>query len=167
MRSEAGESSESLTLTRLRRDFGSAVLETHSHQGDDTAVVPAERIAEISRYLRDNPDLRYDLLVDITAVDYLPRDPRFEVVYHFLSLANLTRVRLKARVSADDCEVPTLTGLWGCADWLEREVWDMFGVRFKGHPNLRRILMWQEFEGHPLRKDYPIRRRQPLVGPKN
>jgi NADH-quinone oxidoreductase subunit C len=158
---------ESLTLRKLREKFGAAVLETHSRQGDDTAIVPRERIVEISRFLKEDPELTYDMLVDITAVDYLPRQPRFEVVYHYLSLPNLYRVRLKVLVSEEDAEVPTLTELWGAANWLEREVWDMFGVRFKGHPSLRRILMWQEFQGHPLRKDYPIRKRQPLIGPKN
>jgi NADH-quinone oxidoreductase subunit C len=140
---------------------------THSHRGDDTAVVPAERIVEVSRFLRDDPQLDYSMLVDLTAVDYLPRIPRFEVVYHYLSLAKLHRVRVKVLVDEKAAIVPSLTGLWGCADWLEREVWDMFGIRFEGHPNLRRILMYEEFQGHPLRKDYPLRKRQPLIGPKN
>jgi NADH-quinone oxidoreductase subunit C len=158
---------QSLTLRKLGERFGGDILETHSHRGDDTAVVPPEKIVEVSRFLREDPELDYDMLVDVTAVDYLPHEPRFEVVYHYLSLEKLHRVRIKVRVSEASAEVPTLTGLWGCANWLEREVWDMFGIRFDGHPDLRRILMYEEFEGHPLRKDYPIRKRQPLIGPKN
>ncbi len=165
--SDRKEAETSRTLGKLRERFGGDILETHSHRGDDTAVVPQEKILEVSKFLKDDPALDYDLLVDITAVDYLPREPRFEVVYHFLSLDKLHRVRIKARVAEESAEVPTLTGLWGCANWLEREVWDMFGIRFTGHPDLRRILMYEEFEGHPLRKDYPIRKRQPLIGPKN
>ncbi len=156
-----------LTIRKLRDRFAGIILETRSFRGDDTVLIPKEDIIEVSRFLKEDDELGYDLLVDITAVDYLPRIPRFEVVYHFLSLRFLHRLRVKTRVHEDDPEVPTLCGLWGCANWLEREVWDMFGIRFSGHPDLRRILMYEEFKGHPLRKDYPIRKRQPLIGPKN
>jgi NADH-quinone oxidoreductase subunit C len=100
-------------------------------------------------------------------VDYQPRRPRFEVVYHFFSRENNWRVRIKVPLEEPDPEVDSLTSLWKNANWFEREAFDMFGIRFKGHPDLRRILMYPEFEGHPLRKDYPITRRQPLVRPKD
>jgi NADH-quinone oxidoreductase subunit C len=155
------------TLRRLSERFGEDILETHAFRGDDTAVVSPERLVDVCLFLRDEAGLDYDMLVDLTAVDDPGRDPRFEVVYHFLSLRHLHRVRVKVRVSEEDPCVDTLTPHWGCADWLEREVWDMFGVRFRGHPDLKRILMYEQFEGHPLRKDYPIDRRQPLIGPRD
>jgi NADH-quinone oxidoreductase subunit C len=96
-----------------------------------------------------------------------PASARFVVVYHFFSLAHKHRLRVEVPVDEDDAEVDSLTSLWGGADWLEREVWDMFGIRFRGHPDLKRILMYDEFEGHPLRKDYPVKKRQPLIGPVN
>ncbi len=92
---------------------------------------------------------------------------RFEVVYHFFSLPLKHRLRVKVPVEESDCEVDSLTSLWAGADWFEREVWDMFGIRFRGHPDLKRILMYAEFQGHPLRKDYPVNKRQPLIGPVN
>ena len=96
-----------------------------------------------------------------------PGTSRFAVVYHFYSLTHKHRLRLVVPVEEDDAEVDSLTLLWPGANWLEREVWDMFGIVFRGHPGLKRILMYEEFEGHPLRKDYPVKRRQPLIGPVN
>ena len=96
-----------------------------------------------------------------------PGKARFAVVYHFFSKAHKHRLRLVVPVEEADAEVDSLTALWAGANWLEREVWDMFGIRFKGHPDLKRILMYEEFEGHPLRKDYPVNKRQPLIGPMN
>ncbi len=96
-----------------------------------------------------------------------PAESRFAVVYHFYSTAQKHRLRLVVPVEEADAEVDSLTSLWPGADWLEREVWDMFGIKFRGHPNLKRILMYEEFEGHPLRKDYPVNKRQPLIGPVN
>jgi NADH-quinone oxidoreductase subunit C len=107
-----------------------------------------------------------NLLVDLTAVDFPERNPRFEVVAHLLSLDLGHRLRLKARVGGSDAsgaEIETLTSVWASANWLERECWDMFGIRFSGHPDLRRILLYPEFEGHPLRKDYAAHQTQPLV----
>ena len=108
--------------------------------------------------------------MDLTAVDYLKfpgreDGPRFDVVYHLYSITHNHRLRLKAALEQDDAVVATATGLWPIANWLEREVWDMFGIRFAGHPDLRRLLLYEEFVGHPLRKDYPMERRQPLIGP--
>ena len=158
-------------LARLRERLGDRVLETHAYRGDHTAVVSREGLAAALALCRDDSALDFNLLVDITAVDYLrfpgrEDGPRFEVVYHLYSIASQHRVRLKVPVEQDDPVVATASGLWPIANWLEREVWDMFGIRFDGHPDLRRLLLYEEFEGHPLRKDYPINRRQPLIGPK-
>ena len=158
-------------LARLRERVGGGVLETHDFRGDHTAVLSREAILDALDFCRDDPALAFDLLVDITAVDYLrfpgrEDGPRFDVVYHLYSTAHNHRLRLKVRVEQDDAWVPTACGLWPIANWLEREVWDMFGVRFEGHPDLRRLLLYEEFVGHPLRKDYPMDRRQPLIGPK-
>jgi NADH-quinone oxidoreductase subunit C len=157
-------------LARLRERFGARVLETHAHRGDHTAVVGREAIVDVLRFCREEADLAFEVLMDLTAVDYSAfpgreDGPRFEVVYHLYSIAHNHRVRLKVRLEEDDARVPTATALWPIADWLEREVWDMFGIRFEGHPDLRRLLLYEEFVGHPLRKDYPIDRRQPLIGP--
>lgn len=150
----------------LQKQFPADVLETQSLGGDETVVVYAPRWKDVARFLKDEPRADMDMLVDLTAVDYPSRTPRFEVVAHLYSLTKGHRLRLKARVgSADgeDAEIDTLTDLWASASWAERECWDMFGVRFRGHPDLRRILLYPEFEGHPLRKDYPADRIQPLV----
>jgi NADH-quinone oxidoreductase subunit C len=107
-----------------------------------------------------------DMLIDLTCVDFPDREPRFEVVAHLYSLNKGHRLRLKARVGneeGDDAEIDSVADLWASANWAEREAWDMFGVRFRGHPDLRRILMYPEFDGHPLRKDYPANKIQPLV----
>jgi NADH-quinone oxidoreductase subunit C len=158
-------------LERLRARLGASVVETHEHRGDATAVVDRAAIHDALRTCRDDGPLGFDVLMDLTAVDYQKYPgredgPRFEVVYHLYSLAHNHRVRLKTRVDEDDAVVPTAVDLWPIANWLEREVWDMFGIRFEGHPDLRRLLMYEEFVGHPLRKDYPITRRQPLIGPR-
>jgi NADH-quinone oxidoreductase subunit C len=158
-------------LDRLRSRFGAAVVETHAHRGDHTVVVERTAIGDVLRFCRDETDLAFDMLGDLTAVDYLKfpgreDGPRFEVVYHLYSVAHNHRIRLKAHVDEDDPVMPTAVALWPIANWLEREVWDMFGIRFDGHPDPRRLLLYEEFVGHPLRKDYPINRRQPLIGPK-
>ena len=160
----------SAILARLRGRLGARVLDTHEHHGDHTAVVAAEGIVDALRFCRDEPDLGFDMLMDLTAVDYLKYPgredgPRFDVVYHLYSVTHNHRVRLKAPVEQDAPSVPTATALWPIANWLEREVWDMYGIRFDGHPDLRRLLLYEEFVGHPLRKDYPMERRQPLIGP--
>ena len=154
-------------LTLLARSFPEGISEVLLSNGDATAVVAPGALASVMEFAKDDSRLRFNVLLDVTAVDYNGRDPRFEVVYHLLSLPNNQRLRIKVRVSGEKPSLDSMTRLWASADWLEREVWDMFGIEFVGHPNLKRILMYPEFEGHPLRKDYPIRRRQPLVGPKN
>jgi NADH-quinone oxidoreductase subunit C len=130
-------------------------------------VVKKEDILKICAFLKDDEALLYNFMMDLTAVDYLGREPRFEVVYHLYSLKYNQRVRIKARVSESDCTIDSIVSLWPGANWFEREAFDMYGVIFKGHPEMRRILLYEGFEGHPLRKDYPIKRRQPLIGPIN
>ncbi|MFA6599566.1 MAG: NADH-quinone oxidoreductase subunit C [Candidatus Omnitrophota bacterium] len=154
---------------KLKQKFPEAVLEVHAKHGDETAVVRREKLSEIAAFLKTDPEFQMNVLMDLTAVDGLGMnwDPRFEVVYHFYSVPKNHRLRLKVRVDAMDPVVSSLTPLWPGADWFECEVWDMFGIRFEGHPNLKRILMYDEFVGHPLRKDYPYSKRQPLIGPKN
>ena len=120
-----------------------------------TVYVPSDRLVETCRALRDTPALGFNVLAEVTAADYLPQVPRFEVVYHLLSIPNRSRLRLKVRV-ADGGTVPTVQGIWPSAGWPEREVWDMFGIVFAGHPDLRRLLMPEDWEGHPQRKDYPV-----------
>ena len=158
-------------LARLRERCGDRILATHDYRGDHTAVLSREGIVSALTFCRDDAALAFDLLVDLTAVDYSrfpgrEDGPRFEVVYHLYSVAHNHRVRLKVPVEQDDAVVPTASGLWPIANWQEREVWDMFGIRFDGHPDLRRLLLYEEFVGYPLRKDYPVNRRQPLIGPK-
>jgi len=157
-------------LAELQRRFGDAIVEIHDHSDDHTAVVERAALLAVLAHCRDDAALAFDVLMDLTAVDYLKfpgreDGPRFEVVYHLYSITHNHRLRLKVRVDEDDASVPSVVALWPIANWLEREVWDMFGVRFEGHPDLRRLLMYEEFVGHPLRKDYPISRRQPLIGP--
>lgn len=157
-------------LAGLKRRFGADLVETHDHGGDHTAVVARAALPRLLAYCRNELPLAFDVLMDLTAVDYLTYSgredgPRFEVVYHLYSIVHNHRLRVKVRVDEDDAVVPSAVPLWPIANWFEREVWDMFGVRFSGHPDLRRLLMYEEFVGHPLRKDYPIDRRQPLIGP--
>jgi len=151
-------------LERLQARFADQVEETHSNQGDDTAYVKRDKLVELLTFLRDDADLAFNLPVDLTVVDwYQKREPRFEVVYHLYSTTKKHRVRLKVRVDEDDARVPSSFPVWPGFDWFEREAWDLYGVRFEGHPNHTRIMMWEGFEGHPLRKDYPINKRQPLT----
>jgi len=154
-------------LALLAGRFPQDIIRAEVAHGDAQAVISAGALRSIMEYLKNDPRTLCNLLVDITAVDYLGREPRFEVVYHLLSLSLNQRLRVKVGVPGENPSLDSLAALWGNANWLEREVWDMFGIRFEGHPDLKRILLYPEFEGHPLRKDYPIRRRQPLVGPKN
>jgi NADH-quinone oxidoreductase subunit C len=154
---------------KLQNQFPQAIPEVHSQCGDETAYVKRENLFEVAQFLKTNADFDMNVLMDLTAVDGLWMDwsPRFEMVYHFYSLRHNHRLRIKVKVSENDLTVASLVPLWPIADWLEREVWDMFGIKFEGHPNLKRLLMYEEFVGHPLRKDYPISKRQPLIGPKN
>ena len=149
-------------LQRLVAQFGGKILESNGFRGDDEAVVaPADWLA-VARFLRDDPACAMDHFIDLTAIDYPEREQRFDVVLLVRSLEKKHRIRVKTRVR-DAEQLDSLVSVWKGADWTEREVFDMFGIRFKGHPDLRRILMYDEFVGYPLRKDYPKEKRQPLV----
>jgi NADH-quinone oxidoreductase subunit C len=157
-----------LALDKLRERFGAAILETHSQFGDDTAVVEPSAWKAVCTFLREDPALDFDMPVDLCGVDYPSRATagRMEVVMHLYSISQKHRIRLKARVGDEDmdgAELDSVTSIWAGMNWLEREVFDMSGVKFLGHPDLRRILMYPEFEGHPLQKTYPAELTQPLV----
>ena len=131
--------------------------------GDDCAFVDRGAVREVCRFLKSDPAMAFNLAPYITAVDYLGADPRFEVVYNLYSTSRNHRVRLRVKVPESDLVVQSVTPVWRGADWFERYCYDMYGIRFEGHPDLRRLLMYDEFVGYPLRKDYPLRARQPLV----
>jgi NADH-quinone oxidoreductase subunit C len=154
-------------LKLLLAECADAVRATHAHCGDATACVDRDRITDVLALLRDDPECEFEMLTDVTAVDYADEEPRFEVVYHLYSVAKNHRVRVKVRVPEEDPVIATAVPLYASANWMEREVFDLYGIRFDGHPDLRRILLYDEFEGHPLRKDYPKEKRQPLLGPRN
>jgi len=173
----------------LRETHPGAVLSTPSHRGDEVAVVRRERLVEVCRFLKDDPRAEMKLLAQIACVDLLTFakeatgggalasievpaydlehkpsvEPRFQVAYNLGCVTKPRRLRLRVELRSDDMKVPTVTGVWRTADWWERYIYDMFGVEFAGHPNLTRILLYPEFQGHPLRKDYPVRKRQLLV----
>ena len=164
----------SATLTALKSKFGDAVVSTSEDFGDQSAVVEAAKLVEIATWLRD--EARFDMPLFVTCIDRMGQpdrvrglsldeddpNPRFEVVYQLRSMASKETVRIKV-MCGDEPKCPSLTGLWRGLNWLERECFDMYGVDFEGHPDLRRIYMYEEFVGHPLRKDYPKEKRQPLV----
>jgi NADH/F420H2 dehydrogenase subunit C len=149
-------------IERLKTQFGGKILATSDFRGDDEAVVAPESWLEVARFLREDPELAFDHFIDLTAVDYPMREdlPRFDVLVFVRSMTKNHRVRLKTRVGEGQA-VPSLFAVWPGSSWAEREVFDMFGVTFEGHPDLRRILLYPEFQGHPLRKDYPIEKVQP------
>ena len=152
---------------KLKEKWPDVVLEIHDYRGDETVVIKREALLNLAHFIKEDPAFDMKVLMDLTAVDGLPMKwkPRFQVVYHFYSLSKNHRLRFKVPVEEKDAIVPSLVELWASANWFEREVWDMFGIRFDTHPDLRRILMYDEFVGHPLRKDYPYNKRQPLIGP--
>jgi NADH-quinone oxidoreductase subunit C len=150
-------------IDRLTTQFGDRLLETSEAFGDHEARVAVKDWVELARFIRDDRELRMDHFIDLTAIDYPERKTaRFDLVLMVRSSATGARVRVRTQVK-DGEEPGTLSGTWAGANWAEREVWDMFGIRFHGHPDPRRILLYNEFVGHPLRKDYPIDRAQPLV----
>jgi NADH-quinone oxidoreductase subunit C len=126
-----------------------------------TISVSRDDVVAIAGTLRDRADLRFDFLAELTAIDWWPREPRFELTYILVSVEHTARLRLKVRVHGEDAHVATVSPIWPAANWLEREVWDMFGIVFDGHPDLRRLLMAEDWEGHPLRKDYPVQINMP------
>ncbi len=153
---EPQENNKNAAVAKLREWDAQVVTEVLEFRGETTVVVPKQHLQRAADYLRSEPSLGFSFLSDITVLDRFPLEPRFEVNYHLLSPERKQRLRLKVRVAGTDAVVPTVTGIWPTANWHERENFDMFGIRFDGHPNLTRILMPDEWEGYPLRKDYPV-----------
>jgi NADH-quinone oxidoreductase subunit C len=149
-------------IEELKQKFQAKIKEISVQFGDEIVLIERDSLLDIVRFLKDRP-YSYIMLLDLTCVDYKGQEPRFEMVYHLYSIPNRQRLRIKVRLSEKDLWIDSLTSLWKNANWLEREVYDMFGVSFKGHPDLRRIFMYDGFEGHPLRKDFPLRKRQPRI----
>jgi len=155
-------------IDRINSQYRDSIIDSHSFREEQTITVMKNSIVDLLKFIRDDPKLDFNFLMDLTAVDYLNRkDDRFEVVYHLYSLKHNGRLRVKVPVNEDDCRIDSVSALWKTANWYEREVWDLYGIKFNGHPDMRRILLYEEFKGHPLRKDYPINKRQPLIGPLN
>jgi len=155
-------------IDRVKSKFTSIVIDSHNFRGDQTLTVKKGSELKLFTFLRDDPELDFNFLMDLTAVDYMDRkDERFEMVYHLFSLKHNGRLRIKIPVSEDNCTIDSICSIWKTANWYEREVWDLYGIKFNNHPDMRRILLYEEFKGHPLRKDYPINKRQPLIGPLN
>jgi NADH-quinone oxidoreductase subunit C len=145
--------SASTDATRLRELFGEKIVETVEFRGEQTLYVELAALHEVLKNCRE--DLGYEMVLDVSSVDHFGEDPRFEIVYEIASLDDSKHLRVKAKVSEED-EVPSATDLWAGADWHEREVWDMMGIPFSGHPNLKRILMWEGYPFFPLRTDFPL-----------
>jgi NADH-quinone oxidoreductase subunit C len=152
-----------MLIEKLNERFGAAILKSETANGDESITIARDTALEIFKSLRDEPGFEFNVLVDLTAVDWLERKPRFDVIYHLNSLTLTHRLRVKIGVEYPEPWAYSATPLWKSADWLERECFDMFGIDFRGHPDLRRILMYDSFEGHPLRKDYLYNKRQPIV----
>lgn len=144
------------TVEIIREQFGEAIQDVIEYHGEITVVVDSERIAEIALFCRDTEGLEFNLLSDVTAVDYYPNEPRFAVCYHLYSIFHRQRVRLKVYLAGEEPTVPSVMGVWPAANWQEREAYDMMGITFTGHTDLRRILMPTDWIGHPQRKDYPL-----------
>lgn len=147
---------DSLAVKKLNECDPQAVAEVISFRGETTIVIPRERLFPAANFLRSDAELAFSFLSDISAVDRFPLEPRFEVNYHIMSLKRRERLRLKVKVASQDPVVPSVTSVWPTANWHEREAFDLMGVRFEGHPKLTRILMPDDWEGHPHRKDYPV-----------
>ncbi|MGB9700652.1 MAG: NADH-quinone oxidoreductase subunit C [Thermodesulfobacteriota bacterium] len=142
---------------KINEKFPQSILATSSFRGEDTIILRAEDLLDICRYLHDDPEISFNYLTDLCGVDYFPREPRFEVVYHLCSLKTRCRLRLKVPLPGESPQLASVTSIWQGAEWLEREVYDLLGITFVGHPDLRRILLPPDWQGHPLRKDYPLR----------
>lgn len=150
-------------LATLEGAFPGKILESSTIHGIAAIVLHRADAPTIFPELHDNSNFAFNLLSDLTAVDLLGQEPRFELVYQLYSIPLNQRLQIKIRVPEEDAWAHTVSSVWKSGNWLEREIWDMFGITFKGHPDMRRILMYEEFRGHPLRKDYPVAKRQPLV----
>ena len=148
-------------LDALAESFPGQTEDISTH-GDDAILIKREILLDIIKFLKDGP-YAFTMLLDLTCVDYPGQEERFQMVYHVFSLTTNQRLKIKASLPEKEPVIDSLTSFWKNANWLEREVYDMFGVQFKDHPDLRRIFMWDEFEGYPLRKDYPLRKHQPRI----
>jgi NADH-quinone oxidoreductase subunit C len=153
---EPSSQSANVVAECLRSWDPKAVAEVIEFRGETTIVVPRELLRAAAEQCRGKAKLRYNLLTDATCVDHYPVEPRFELNYHLVSIPRREKVRLRVRVSGNDPVVDSLVPVWPGANWLEREIFDLFGIRFTGHPDLRRILLPEDWEGHPLRRDYPV-----------
>ncbi len=143
-------------VARLLSWNPAALADAKFDRAELTIVIDRAHIREACSVLRDDPALQFNFLSDITCVDWYPAEPRFEVVYQLLSLARKQRLRLKVKLAVSDARVDSIVPVWPAANFFEREVFDLFGIHFEGHPYLRRIMMPENWEGHPLRKDYPV-----------
>lgn len=155
-----------VVLDAIKSKFGDALLQTCTDFGDESATIPADKLLEVASFLRDDDKMAFDSPVFVTCTDKLglvKEGPRFELVVQLRSLAKRHRIRIKVPLEEGKLKVPSLAGLWQGFNWLERETFDMYGVEFEGHPDLRRIYLYDEFKGYPLRKDYPKDKNQPLV----
>lgn len=140
---------------KIQNRFPHYFVHTREALGELTVSIQREGVVEVCRFLRNDPALDFDHITDICSVDYPEDEERFEVIYHFYSIRKRHRIRLKARVPEEDCAIDSITGIWQGANFLEREVYDLMGIRFRNHPDLRRILLTDDFDGFPLRKDFP------------
>ena len=153
---ENSSQNTNVVVERLRASSPNAVSEVIEFRGETTIVVPRNSLRDVAERCRGDKELQFNLLSDATCVDRYPLEPRFEVNYHLVSIPRRDRLRLQVRLSSSDPVVDSLVPVWPGANWLEREIFDLFGIRFHGHPDLRRILMPDDWEGHPLRKDFPV-----------
>jgi NADH-quinone oxidoreductase subunit C len=153
---ESSSQSANVVAECLRSWNTTAVAEVSEFRGETTIVVPRELLRAAAEQCRANAKLQYNLLTDATCVDRYPVEPRFELNYHLVSIPRREKVRLRVRLAGSDPVVDSLVPVWPGANWLEREIFDLFGIRFTGHPDLRRILLPDDWEGHPLRRDYPV-----------
>ena len=149
-------SARSVVADKLRAWSPNAISEVIEFRGETTIVVARNVLRDVAGRCRDDSDLQFNLLSDATCVDRFPLEPRFELNYHLVSIPKRSRIRLQVRLSSSDPSVDSLVPIWPGANWLEREIFDLFGIRFDDHPDLRRILLPEDWEGHPLRKDFPV-----------
>jgi len=144
-----------LAVKKLKEKFPNSILEVKTFRNEVTVSIPKKDILEICRFLHSDPDLQYHLLTDLCGLDHFSRTPRFEVVYHLCSVKRNQRLRLKTRVGESE-SIVSVESVWKVANWYEREAYDLLGISFENHSDLRRIMLWDGYEGHPLRKDFPV-----------
>jgi NADH-quinone oxidoreductase subunit C/D len=153
---------DNLTINKVKEKFPSSVIDFHEKHNDATLLLKTDDIVDVCNFLKEDTELDYNFMMDITAVDFPQREKRFEIVYHLYSLTKNHRVRLKVIEGENNQKIKTISGVFKAANWFEREIWDMYGIKFANHPNMKRILLYEAFVGYPLRKDYPIDKEQPI-----